>query len=280
MSITAATADSAPPVDRALRLRVVSGIVLAGVAVAAIAAGGVMFTGLVVAAVVLMAWEWDRLCGGTGWGPVPSLHAGAAVLTVLLATNDAWAMATGAAAAGVAVTAGAAFATGRAPRWVMAGYLYSTVPAFAVVWLRFEAPLGAVAVLWAFAVIWATDTGAYFSGRAIGGPKLAPRISPGKTWAGAIGGAVAATAAALVVAWWADVGPVWALAVAGMTVSVVGQAGDLLISRIKRRFRVKDSGTLIPGHGGVLDRLDSTLSALPLLALALALVQRSGFPWP
>ena len=179
-----------------------------------------------------------------------------------------------------ALMAASAFAVSRAPRWVVAGFLYSTVPAMAVVWLRFDAALGATAVLWGFAVIWATDTGAFFAGRAIGGPKLAPRISPGKTWAGAVGGAAAATTAAILVAWWAGVGPVWALAAAGVAMSVVGQGGDLLISRIKRRFRVKDSGALIPGHGGVLDRLDSTLSAVPLLALALALAQRSGIPWP
>lgn len=266
--------------DRSLWPRITSGVVLAVIATAAVVAGGAAFTTLVVVAVALMAWEWDRLCGGSGWGLVPAVHAGVAVTMVLLLTGDSPGLAGAAVAVGVVVTALAAAATSRKSLWAAAGFLYTAVPAAAAIWLRFETELGAVVVLWLFAVIWSTDTGAYFTGKAVGGPKLAPIISPGKTWSGAAGGVAAASAAGGLVAWWAGVEPVWMLLLAGAVVSVAGQGGDLAISRIKRYFRIKDTSGLIPGHGGVLDRLDSTLSSLPLLAVAVYAVQEWGIAWP
>lgn len=115
--------------------------------------------------------------------------------------------------------------------------------------------------------IWATDIGAYAAGKSIGGPKLAPRISPKKTWAGLVGGMLSAAAFGAGVAVAFDAERPWLAAVLGMVLAVVGQIGDLFESGIKRRFDVKDSGRLIPGHGGLLDRVDGLIVAAPVFAL-------------
>jgi phosphatidate cytidylyltransferase len=130
-------------------------------------------------------------------------------------------------------------------------------------------------LLWVLFLVWATDSGAYFAGRAIGGPKLAPRISPKKTWAGLAGGMLAAA----LVGWAMQNGVMpgaWRLAAASAALAVVAQAGDLAESGLKRYFGVKDSSQLIPGHGGVLDRLDGLLAVAPAVAV-LALISPNGW---
>jgi len=125
----------------------------------------------------------------------------------------------------------------------------------------------------------ATDVGAYFAGRGIGGAKLAPRISPSKTWAGLIGGVVCAATASWAVLWLAgEAGSIWFVGFGG-ALAVVAQAGDLLESAVKRHFGVKDSGSLIPGHGGVLDRLDGFLTVTPVVALVTWGVSGSPVKW-
>jgi phosphatidate cytidylyltransferase len=117
-------------------------------------------------------------------------------------------------------------------------------------------------LIFTLAVVWATDTGAFFAGRLIGGVKLWPRVSPNKTWAGAVGGAVAGIVAGLVAALiLPDIEPSWSLAAVALALSVAGQVGDLAESAFKRRFGAKDSGTIVPGHGGMMDRLDSLVFA-------------------
>jgi phosphatidate cytidylyltransferase len=151
------------------------------------------------------------------------------------------------------------------------GVPYVGLTAIALIWLRADAA-GFSRVLVLLLIVWATDIAAYLAGRLIGGPKLAPAISPGKTWSGAAGGLVGA----LVVGFVASPG-VWGLATAAV-LSVVSQIGDLMESWIKRRYGVKDSGKLIPGHGGLLDRLDGVLTAAPVAAiLALAAGPGVGF---
>ena len=151
------------------------------------------------------------------------------------------------------------------PAWVAAGIVYIGVPVVAILWLRDQ---GRETAFWLLLVVWATDIVAYFAGRMIGGWKLMPRVSPKKTWAGLIGGVVGAAivggivAAALHLA----VAP-WALAGASAVLALVSQAGDLFESAVKRRFDAKDSGTLIPGHGGVLDRIDGLMAAAPAAAV-------------
>jgi phosphatidate cytidylyltransferase len=150
------------------------------------------------------------------------------------------------------------------------GFLYVGVPAFALLvlqWARYDL------VFWLMLVTWSTDIFAYFAGRSIGGPKLAPRISPNKTWAGLIGGMVGAAVVGAVAAILFGLGPVFA--VAGAPLGLLAQLGDLYESKVKRRLGVKDSGSLLPGHGGVLDRVDGllpvTLATLGLLLLVLAM---------
>jgi phosphatidate cytidylyltransferase len=145
-------------------------------------------------------------------------------------------------------------------------------------WLRGGPSEGRALAIWLLLVVWATDTGAFFVGRAIGGPRLWPSLSPHKTWAGAIGGLAAAVAVAVGIghgvaaAGWTGGGAASArLALAGLLVGLLAEAGDLLESAMKRRYKVKDSGRLIPGHGGLLDRLDGYAPAALGLALAVLL---------
>ena len=149
------------------------------------------------------------------------------------------------------------------------GFVYIGLPSFALLvleWARFDL------VFWLMLVTWSTDIFAYFAGRSIGGPKLAPRISPNKTWAGLIGGVAGAGVVGAVAALLFGLGPIFALA--GAPLGLLAQLGDLYESRVKRRLGVKDSGSLLPGHGGVLDRVDGllpvVLATLGLLLLVLS----------
>ena len=143
---------------------------------------------------------------------------------------------------------------------------YLGLPLVALGWLAAQAFSW---IVWALLIVWLTDIGAYFAGRALGGPKLAPRVSPKKTWSGAIGGLLCALGGAALLGHWLHA-PLWPLLLWTGLLSILGQMGDLTESALKRHFGVKDSGQIIPGHGGVLDRLDSLLFvALALLALSL-----------
>lgn len=151
--------------------------------------------------------------------------------------------------------------------WQLGGFAYALVPALALLWIRERAPHDLMLLLWVFIVTWSTDIGAYFAGRAIGGPKLAPSISPNKTWAGLIGGMFAA---ALLGGYWANfTGLSPKLLWLAPLFAVGAQGGDLFESGLKRRAGVKDSGTILPGHGGVMDRLDGLVVVASLTALAI-----------
>lgn len=170
-----------------------------------------------------------------------------------------------------------ALTEGQGNHWRAAGFVYVALPCAALIWLRqmqfLDMPeAGRVLVLYLFFVVWAADIGAYFTGRKLGGPKLAPAISPGKTWAGLFGGAAVAGAVGLVCASFTP----YPISVpgcffTGVLLAFVSQAGDLFESWLKRRAGVKDSGALIPGHGGLLDRIDGLIFAAPLFALMVAL---------
>jgi phosphatidate cytidylyltransferase len=162
--------------------------------------------------------------------------------------------------------------------WLMLCVLYVGLPCVAILWLRAE-PLGLATLLWIFALVWATDTGAYFAGRAIGGPKLMPAVSPKKTWAGLFGGMVAAALAGAVVGFIVDGASPWLLAVVSAVLAVIAQSGDLGESALKRRFGAKDSSGLIPGHGGVLDRVDGLVTVILAVAAVSALGGESVVAW-
>lgn len=148
------------------------------------------------------------------------------------------------------------------------GMGYALFPAVALAFLRGGDQSGLVAILYLFAVVWATDIFAYFTGRALGGPKLAPSISPGKTWSGAVGGAISAVIAGLLVAMIAGHPSPLLMGLLALPLSAISQIGDLFESGFKRRYGAKDSGNLIPGHGGVMDRVDGLVAAALALYLA------------
>lgn len=256
--------------------RLMSAAVLLLLAVVGLYIGSYLYAALVGAVFAGCYREWERMVTLKPLTPV------GIALIALLALSALVYPAMGVTGS-VVVLAGAVVAAlidGTASRsWRIAGVVFYGIVILALLAIRGDAswnvPGSFDAGLWAGVflgtVVWATDTGAYFTGRQVGGEKLAPDISPSKTWSGAIGGFALGTLAGLVV--WllvASQSPWWiGLAMAGVT-SILAQAGDLTESAIKRRFRVKDSGDIIPGHGGLMDRLDSlTYGALFVCAVGL-----------
>lgn len=207
-----------------LKVRVISGAVMAVMVLSALALGGMFFIGLIMLAALQMIREWD------------SITINENIL------------------------------------WRLAGLAYVAIPCAALVWIRGH-DTGADLVLSLLLIVWATDIGAYFAGRTIGGAKLAPAISPNKTWAGLGGGALAAAIVAMICSTFSPVPAHWAHGVwMGPLLAILAQAGDLFESWLKRRAGVKDSGTLIPGHGGLLDRVDGLVPTAPVFALFVWLV--------
>ena len=247
-----------------LTLRVASALVLAPLALAIAYVGGWPFAVFWGIGAVAILWEWTNL--------VARSHRGAVFATGVVALAGAFAVASvgwpGIAVALVAIGAGvvAALAPAGHRIWPAAGVVYAGA-LVAPVWLRVDTGYGFLALIFLFAVVWMTDILAYFAGRAIGGPKLWLRVSPKKTWSGAIGGALGAMAAGLAAALIAGLGNVPAVVLLALGLSVASQAGDLLESAIKRSFGTKDASHLIPGHGGVMDRLDGFMAAALVAAL-------------
>ena len=149
--------------------------------------------------------------------------------------------------------------------WAISGMAYAVIPMVALVWMR-NADGSSLVLLWMFLVIWASDSAAFIVGRVIGGPLLYPSVSPAKTWAGAIGGLLASVATGLGTAAMIQETLTTTLALS-VIVCIAAQSGDLLQSALKRRWQVKDTGRLIPGHGGLMDRLDSLVLAAPVFAM-------------
>jgi phosphatidate cytidylyltransferase len=260
------SAPAAPaPGGSDLATRFAAAIVMIAVACVAIYVGGWLFRLLVAAAAAAMLIEWGdmhRTPRGWTWAGVVLLAVPTLVLPETffpVADSDPLEITAelfdrlwqGAAAVAVIGLLYGVFSRRLHMGW---GYIYIGLPAFALVvlsWAWFEL------VFWLMLVTWATDIFAYFAGRSIGGPKLAPRISPNKTWAGLIGGMAGAGVIAALAAWALDIGEpfLWL----GAPMGLLAQLGDLYESRVKRRLGVKDSGSILPGHGGVLDRADGLL---------------------
>lgn len=249
-----------------LGTRTLSALVMAPPALLAAWWGGYAFAALVAAAAAIMCWEWHRMAAKEFAlaGQVAAAGCLAASLMAVEAPSLALAVVAGAALASAALSRGRGE---RAHLWAGLGALYVGIPSVALVWLRGDAEVGRETLFWLLLLVWATDTGAYGFGRLIGGPKLMPAVSPKKTWAGLFGGMVCAGAVGLAVAVAVPVSSPVGLAAGSALLAVVSQAGDLLESWIKRRFGVKDSSSIIPGHGGVLDRVDGLLAAGAAVAL-------------
>lgn len=253
-----------------LSLRIFSALVLIPLALGAVWAGAWAFVALAVVAAVLLGWEWTRLCQDGRYGPAGlALSVIGAVAVILAHLAPFWAF-----PAVFLGMASIAFVPGQkngSAAWMVGGVVYIAVPALSLVWISGQ---GRETLLWLLVVVWATDIGAYGAGRLIGGPKLMPKVSPKKTWAGLGGGVIWAALVGLATSCLLDgAGPSAALLMLiSAALAVVAQAGDLFESWVKRHFGVKDSSGIIPGHGGVMDRLDGLLAAaLPVALLCLAL---------
>jgi phosphatidate cytidylyltransferase len=249
-----------------LRLRVLSALVLAPIGLAAAWFGPPLLSIVVVIAAGLMAWEWGRLC-----------RIGTPILTgiIVIVVASVIAAAFGVTRIGLVIAVlgsiGTAVASRRSGEAVLVGcgVLCIAVPSIALIWLALDPDprVGRNTVLWILAVVWATDIGAYAAGRTFGGPRLAPRLSPNKTWSGLIGAVLCAAAVGGIVALFVNSTIVVTILLLSGILAVVAQLGDLAESMVKRHCGVKDSSSLIPGHGGLLDRFDGMLAVIPAVAL-------------
>ena len=260
------TGDMAQPPARdskwsGLGLRVVTGALLAPPILFALYAGPPYSDVLLAVLAGIAAWEWARLCRGGTWDLSVSVAIASTVLSIAIAALGAPAVAAWLLAAGtMAVLLIAARSESQAnAAWAGLSVAYIGPAFLAFQWLRGAGDEGFWTILWLVMLVWATDVGAYFAGRQIGGPKLLPAVSPKKTWAGLIGGMLAAAGIGATFAY-AQSGPVAAIAMASAALAIIAQLGDLFESGLKRRFGVKDSSALIPGHGGLLDRVDGLIS--------------------
>jgi CDP-diglyceride synthetase len=252
-----------------LRLRVIASLAMIAVASVALVLGGLAFWVLACVLALLMLSEWADLAGATAREKRTAQFALSVPLALMapasLILESRYFFTLG-------LLAGAAFFVAIVTRrgQLAGGVVYCGLPVLALMVLRREEG-GLVLALWALALVWATDIGGYVAGRSLGGPKLAPRISPSKTWAGLLGGV--ALAAALGAALHMRAGLPFRLAAATPILAILAQIGDLYESTLKRRAGVKDSGHILPGHGGVLDRLDGLVPVAPVATL-LALLPR------
>lgn len=249
--------------QRNLLMRIVAALVLAPLAIGAAYAGGWYWIALATIGAIGLFAEWLAVTHTARNVPVTIAGVVALVLTATF-------LAIGNVNAALVVLALGLIAVGfrtTQPRvWAIAGFLYAAAAQVASVLVRLDQAKGLSALILVLFVVWATDIGGYFAGRAIGGPKLWPRVSPKKTWAGAIGGFVASLLVAIGFSA-SDLGKTLPLLILAAMLSVAAQLGDLFESAIKRRFGVKDSGHIIPGHGGVMDRLDGFVAAIVLAAI-------------
>ena len=254
--------------------RVVSGVVLAALAIGAIRAGPIPLAVALALIGGIVAWEWGRMVRGTEIDAAMSAHVATVVACIVLTALGLAGPALLGLVIGTILTGLLSF--GRHSLLSSIGVLFAALPGIALLWIRIDRPHGANAVFFVLAAVVATDVGAYFCGRLLGGPRLWPRISPNKTWSGLAGGvtasALAAAAFAMVVP---DAVPSH-LAIAGGLLALTAQAGDLAESALKRHFGTKDTSALIPGHGGFMDRVDGIATAAIAAAAAAAFIDMAS----
>lgn len=264
---------------RDMGLRAASAIVLAPLAMLAVWFGGPWILGVLLIACVVLSMEWARMSAPSDWKAVAAAVALALVATLLSNPNEALSFSLvllvfGGAAAGL-------FARARGQSGIDAAYgvLYLGWPALLLIWLRDgNTAIGFYWVTLAFVVAWASDIVAFLVGSAVGGPKLWPRFSPNKTWSGFIGGLLAGTVAGAAMSALPEAGVrsmQWS-ALLGFAAALATMAGDLWESALKRRFGVKDAGNLIPGHGGLMDRVDGLMFAIVVVAVGRVLANYFG----
>jgi phosphatidate cytidylyltransferase len=262
--------DLAQRLGSDFRTRVISGLGMGAVAALFTFSGATAFSILVVIVALLLSWEWGRLVHGREADVVVAIHVGAAGVAAVLAAFGFVGL--GLLALPIGAILAMLLSLGRNSVFSALGVFYVGLPAVAMIWLRSDATLGLLAVIFVIVIVIASDTAGFLSGRVLGGPKLWPRISPNKTWAGMIGALVASSIIGALF-WFAVPGAsAVRLAATGVVLSLAAQGGDLAESAIKRRFGAKDSGSLIPGHGGVMDRVDGLVAAAAVVGLATFLI--------
>ena len=267
------TGESPPPSAKwgDLGVRTLSAAVLIPAVLADVWAGGIWFHLFVALIGILMALEWVTIVHRGS--PVQfALHAAGAMCGALLPLDVG--LAGGLAAIAVIAVLSAVIAVfedGQGPAWRYLGVVYVSLPPVAFVILRDDPVHGVAAIVLVMLMVWAADTFAYFAGRLIGGPKLAPVISPRKTWAGLIGAMAGSALAAYLVSKMLGLQSALILVLIAAVLAIIEQAGDLFKSAMKRHYGVKDSGRLIPGHGGVIDRVDGLVAVAAAAAIIGAL---------
>ncbi len=257
-----------------LKTRIITAVILAPIAVALAYYSFATFLFLIAVFVVALSWEWGKMTRSNGQDHIVLLTALTA-LTMMGAVawkdmNLVW----GVLLLGVLAVY---FLTAKNRRWAVAGVFYIALPACALVWIRSGELYGFAAIAFVFFTVWTTDSASYAVGRMIGGVKFAPSISPNKTWSGFVGGIVAAAMMGGLFALWLGNESPKTLAVVALLVAIASQYGDLLESSVKRYYGIKDSSQLIPGHGGVFDRLDGLLMAV-LMAATIAFLRGAETP--
>lgn len=255
----AAAAKPASRVGADLVPRIVSGVVMAAIAFGLTYAGPMPFAGLLLFAGMILAWEWGHMVRGATVDATMVAHIATVAAAIVLAAMGQIGLAL------IALSIGAILvgllAMGHHATLSGVGVVFAGLPAVALIWLRNDGDLGFLAVLFVLLAVIATDTAAYFSGRLIGGPKIWPRVSPNKTWSGLIGAIIGAALVGIAVSHFLPGARPGRLAAIGALLAVIAQVGDFAESALKRRFGAKDASALIPGHGGLMDRVDGLVTA-------------------
>ncbi|MGI9351100.1 MAG: phosphatidate cytidylyltransferase [Rhizobiaceae bacterium] len=260
--------------NQELKLRAVSAIVLAAAVLWMTWIGGQTFTLLWAVIAIAVFFEYSRICREAL--PFQTVIAGYAAILLVI---GAWMTGQHLIAFWMAAVTCAVLLCWeivvRRSFWASIGIVYALLPLFAMSELRGESHTGLFIIIMLFGCVWGADILAYFFGKSIGGPKLAPRISPKKTWSGFIGSLIGALGLTYLVCWFFGFGATFSFAVVILLLAVVSQIGDLIESVLKRKFHVKDSGALIPGHGGILDRIDGLIMAGVVLWIVLLVMRYS-----
>ena len=260
-----------------LKHRVASAVVLAPLFLALVYAEFPYFNFLAAGLAGCMAWEFARMDGKVGRKRFWLVTAASVLAVGIMSAGYGWEAVAFVIVAVFALVVSDQMAGRKGVHMVQIAPAYAALPTLALLYVMGLG--GHVAIFWLLAIVWATDIGAYFCGRLIGGPKLAPRISPNKTWSGAVGGVVWAVIASSLLLWAFHNEPTVLQGGISILISIVSQIGDLFESKIKRQYNVKDSGSLIPGHGGVMDRFDGLWAAAPMAALFCAILGGGVQTW-
>lgn len=252
-----------------LMLRIVSALVMLPIAIFIILLGGVAYNVFVILLTVLILYEWNGICEDKAFNAAFVFQVIIVLLLVYsMIRAEYFDIYIYLVPAGLLVAACIYFKMKL--HFALLGLAYALLPALSLILLRQN--IGGLIVLWMMIIVWSMDTGAYFAGKNIGGPKMAPRISPNKTWAGLIGGTITAVILGLVAAHYFGLGDnLIILILPAAALAIWSQIGDLMESALKRHFNVKDSGAIIPGHGGIMDRVDGVVFAAPAVVIFLYL---------